>query len=199
TDTPPFRRDPDRILCTFSGAFRSWHGAVHLAAALARLHAAGDHRFGGVFVGDGPERLAVERAARDVPGVVFTGALPHDSVPNALAAADIGVAPFDTGRHAPLRLGFYWSPLKIFEYMACGLPVVAPALPRLRRLVHHQHEGLLYDPDDPRALDRALVTLADPATRKRMGAAAHLRAIRDFSWGAHCAILDRRLRALVRP
>ena len=59
----------ERVLCVFAGAFRSWHGAMHLAAALARLHQAGDSRFGGVFIGDGPERAAVERVARDVPGV----------------------------------------------------------------------------------------------------------------------------------
>jgi len=46
----PFVRDPTRILCVFAGAFRSWHGVVHLTAALARLHQAGDHRFGGVTV-----------------------------------------------------------------------------------------------------------------------------------------------------
>jgi glycosyltransferase involved in cell wall biosynthesis len=194
----PFTPDDSRVWSVFAGAFRSWHGVVHLAAALARLHRAGDHRFGAVLIGDGPERGAVERAARDVPGVVFTGALPHARLPAALAAADIGVAPFDPMKHAPLRLGFYWSPLKIFEYMAVGLPVVAPDLPRLRRLIESGIEGVLYDPKDPRALDRALTSLGDPADRRRMGAAARARVVRDFSWAAHCAGLDRRLRALKR-
>jgi glycosyltransferase involved in cell wall biosynthesis len=193
----PYPRDGSRIQCVFAGAFRSWHGAAHLAAALARLHAAGDHRFGGVFIGDGPERGAAERAARGLPGFVFTGALPHDRLPAALAAADIGVAPFDPTRHGALRLGFYWSPLKVFEYMAAGLPVVAPALPRLRQLVEHEREGLLYDPEEPRALDRALQALADEATRRRLGAAARARVVADFSWDAHCATLSRRLDALV--
>ena len=194
----PFPRDPARIWCVFAGAFRSWHGVVHLSAALARLHRAGDHRFGAVFIGDGPERAATERASRDVPGIVFTGALPHAQLPAALAAADIGVAPFDPSKHAPLRLGFYWSPLKIFEYMAVGLPVVAPALPRLKRLVANGREGLLYAPTDPRGLDRAIVALADETVRRRMGAAARARVVRDFSWAAHCAALDQRLRRLRR-
>jgi glycosyltransferase involved in cell wall biosynthesis len=194
----PFARDPNRILCVFAGAFRSWHGVVHLSAALARLHRAGDTRFGAVFIGDGPERASAERAARDVPGVTFTGFLPHATLPAALAAADIGVAPFDPIKHAPLRLGFYWSPLKIFEYMAVGLPVVAPALPRLKRLVEDGHEGVLYSPKDPRGLDQALVALADAATRRRMGTAARARVVRDYSWRAHCAVLDKRLRAVRR-
>jgi glycosyltransferase involved in cell wall biosynthesis len=134
-----------------------------------------------------------------VPGIVFTGAVPHADMPGWLASADIGVAPFDPVKHAPLRLGFYWSPLKIFEYMAAGLPVVAPALPRLSRLIESGREGLLYDALDPRALDRALQTLGDEAARRRMGAAARARVVRDFSWDAHCAALDARLRALVQP
>jgi glycosyltransferase involved in cell wall biosynthesis len=192
----PFSRDPHRVLCVFAGAFRAWHGAAHLPAALARLAAAGDTRFGAVMIGDGPERETAERAAGHTPAVVFTGALPHDQLPACLASADIGVAPFDPDRHAPLRLGFYWSPLKIFEYMASGLPVVAPALSRLGRLVEHGREGLLYDPDDPRALDRTLVALADADVRRRLGAAARERVVRDFSWQAHCAALDARLRQL---
>ena len=81
--------------------------------------------------------------------------------------------------------------------MAVGLPVVAPALPRLRRLVEHGREGWLYDLDDPRALDRALEALADPAGRRAMGAAARSRVVRDFSWAAHCRALDARFSALV--
>jgi glycosyltransferase involved in cell wall biosynthesis len=182
----------------FAGAFRPWHGVARLTAALARLSAAGDHRFGAILIGDGPERAAVARAARDVPGIVFTGALPHARLPEALAAGDIGVAPFDPARHRALTLGFYWSPLKLFEYMAVGLPVVAPALPRLRRLVEHGREGLLYDPGEPCGLDRALTELADPDVRRRLGAAARARVVRDFGWAAHCARLDARLRSLTR-
>jgi glycosyltransferase involved in cell wall biosynthesis len=186
------------VTAVFAGAFRSWHGAVQLSAAIARLRAAGDARVGAVLIGDGPERPAAEHAARDVPGVVFTGALPHAQLPANLAAADVGVAPFDPSQHQALRLGFYWSPLKIFEYMASGLPVVAPALPRLRALVEDGREGLLYDPAAPRGLDAALVALEDRALRTRLGAAARARVVRDFSWQSHCAALEARMRTLVR-
>jgi glycosyltransferase involved in cell wall biosynthesis len=192
----PFARDGSRIVCVFAGAFRAWHGTTALAAALARLHARGDQRFAGVFIGDGPERRATEHAAAGVPAVTFTGALRHDQMPAALAASDIGVAPFDVARHRALDLGFYWSPLKVFEYMAAGLPVVAPALPRLTRLVEHGVEGVLYDPADPAGVDQALVSLADPVVRRAMGTAARRRVVQDFSWEAHCATLDGRLRAL---
>lgn len=196
TGPVPFARTPGRVHAVFAGAFRSWHGAERLARTLTDLHKRGDSRFAGVFIGDGPERAATERAAAGVPGVTFTGAITHDALPAALAAADVGVAPFEPDRHAPLSLGFYWSPLKVFEYMAAGLPVVAPALPRLRTLIAHDTEGLLYDPDDPEGLARALTTLVDPAARARLGAAARARVVRDFSWDAHCRQLDTRLRTL---
>jgi glycosyltransferase involved in cell wall biosynthesis len=187
-----------RVVCVFSGAFRRWHGAVTLADTLARRTRAGDDRFAGLFIGDGPERAAAERAAAGIGSITFTGALPHDQVPARLASADIGVAPFDVTRHPPLQLSFYWSPLKIFEYMASGLPVVAPALPRLQQIVEHGREGWLYAPADPRGLDDALEALVDPAVRAAMGTAARERVVRDFSWQAHCRALDARLRQLVR-
>lgn len=194
--TPGIPRSADRIWCVFAGAFRPWHGAARLAEALAQLHAAGDQRFGGVFIGNGPERTAAEAAAAGVPAVVFTGAVSHDRLPALLAGCDIGVAPFEPERHPPLALAFYWSPLKVFEYMAAGLPVVAPRLPRLAALVEHGREGWLYDRGAPDSLASALVALADADMRRKLGTAARDRAVRDFSWRAHCEALDRRLREL---
>jgi glycosyltransferase involved in cell wall biosynthesis len=135
-------------------------------------------------------------AAGADPRFVFAGAVSHDDMPAALAAADIGVAPFDIARHPPLALGFYWSPLKVFEYMASGLPVVAPALPRLRALVGDGVEGTLYEPATPAALADALTALADPGRRAQLGGAARARAVRDYSWEAHCRALDRAFREL---
>jgi glycosyltransferase involved in cell wall biosynthesis len=118
-------------------------------------------------------------------------------MPALIAAADIGVAPFDVSAHAPLALAFYWSPLKVFEYMAAGLPVVAPAIDRLRTIVRDRQEGLLYDAGDPAGLADALETLADPARRAQLGAAARARVVEHYSWAAHCAKLDAVMRATV--
>jgi glycosyltransferase involved in cell wall biosynthesis len=115
-------------------------------------------------------------------------------MPACLAASDIGVAPFDVDAHGPLSLGFYWSPLKIFEYMASGLPVVAPALPRIASLAAHGTEALLYDPSQPGTLADALAALLDAPLRARLGAAARARAEREYGWAAHCRALDAALR-----
>lgn len=184
----PFTR-PAGVLAVFAGAFRNWHGAVHLARAMVELRTRGRGEFAAVFIGDGPEIPRVRAAAAGLPNVIFTGPVPHDVMPACLAAADIGVAPFDVAAHRPLALGFYWSPLKIFEYMAAGLPVVAPSVDRIPRLVEHGKEGLLYPPDAPGALADALERLASQAIRQALGAAARDRAVREYSWKAHCGAL----------
>jgi glycosyltransferase involved in cell wall biosynthesis len=186
----PYVRLAVTTVAVFAGAFRSWHGAIHLVEAIKTLRSRGHTQIGAVLIGDGPERHRVSRAAHGMETVLLTGALPHDSMPAALAAADIGVAPFDVGAHAPLSLGFYWSPLKMFEYMASGLPVVAPAVGRIPSLVADRREGVLYDPRDRDALADALLTLSDPAVRKTLGAAARGRAVREYSWAAHCRALE---------
>ena len=192
----PFAKAPGEIVAVFAGAFRAWHGAIQLVDAVKKLHERGLDAFRAVFLGDGPERPAAMAAAAGDPRFVFAGAVSHDEMPAALAAADIGVAPFDVARHPPLALGFYWSPLKVFEYMASGLPVVAPALPRLRDLVQDAVEGRLYEPATAEALADALATLADPGRRAQLGGAARARAVRDYSWEAHCRALDQAFREL---
>ena len=188
---------PPGIVAVFAGAFRSWHGAINLARAMRRIRERGRQDLSALFIGDGPELPAVRTEADGLEHVVFTGAIPHTAMPAALAAAHIGVAPFDIGAHKPLALGFYWSPLKMFEYMSSGLPVVAPGVARIPELVEHGREGLLYDASDENGLAAALEKLADdPQMRTALGTAARERAVRDYSWDAHCRALDDRIRRL---
>ena len=190
---------PSGIVAVFAGAFRNWHGAVHLARAIRRLRERGLNDIAALFIGDGPELPAVKTEAAGIDRVIFTGAVPHAIMPAALASAHIGVAPFDMAAHKPLALGFYWSPLKMFEYMASGLPVVAPAVGRIPALVGSGREGLLYDPADANGLAAALEQLAgDSQLRQRLGSWARERALREFSWEAHCRALDERI-ARIRP
>ena len=191
---PVVERGPATTLAVFAGAFRSWHGAVHLVRAIRSLERRGRRDIGAVLIGHGPEWDRSRREAAGSSLIQLTNAIPHARMPGALAHADVGVAPFDVGAHGPLSLGFYWSPLKIFEYMSAGLPVVAPAVDRIPALVADGREGILYDPAAHDSLADALVRLADdPALRARLGAAARERAVRDYSWAAHCRALEAKI------
>ena len=190
----PFTRTEGETVVIFTGAFRAWHGAVTLVDAMRRLRARGRQDLRAVLIGDGPELPNVRRAAEGLDGIVLPGALPRDQIPACLAAADIGVAPFDPTAHPSLALGFYWSPLKVFEYMASGLPVVVPRIDRLTQLVADGEQGLFYERSDPDGLAQALERLTDIGLRRRLGAAARQRAVTEFTWKRHCEVIDQALR-----
>ena len=81
--------------------------------------------------------------------------------------------------------------------MASSLPVVAPAIPRLRSLVAEGTEGVLYEPATPEALADALATLDGEERRVSLGAAARERAVRDYSWRTHCRALSAAIERLI--
>ena len=101
TGAVPFDRPASRTLVVFAGAFRAWHGAQLLVDAMRRLREHGRDDIDAVLIGDGPELPAVRRAAERIDGVTCVGPVAHEAMPACLAAADVGVAPFDVGRHAP--------------------------------------------------------------------------------------------------
>ena len=188
--------EPNVPVAVFLGSFRAWHGAAGFVQAARRLLATGAN-VAFLTIGSGPE-LAELRAQVSVSGVphgrfVFAGARPHDTIPDFLALADIGVAPFDLSAHPPLtKFGFYWSPLKIFEYMAMALPVITVNVPPLNEIVRDGKEGLLYESGNIAGLTTALETLASQAPlRRTLGESARLRVIERYSWQAHCRALDK--------
>ena len=110
---------------------------------------------------------------------LFTGAVAPHQVPGLLASMDVAVAPY------PKLANFYFSPLKVYEYMAAGLPVVASRIGQLTQVLRHEETGLLCPPGDAAALAAALERLrCDPALRKRLGAAARATALKKHTWDA---------------
>ncbi len=177
----------------FLGSFRAWHGVLDFVRAAALLLAAGrDCRF--LLVGDGPERPAAERLAAAWPGrFEFSGAVPYAEVPCLLAGAQVGVAPFNTAPHPALRAaGFFWSPLKVYEYMAAGLPVVTADIAPLNQVIRDGQEGALYREGDVAGLAAAITRLLDdPGTAREFGRRARARVAKHYSWQRHCAELER--------
>jgi glycosyltransferase involved in cell wall biosynthesis len=195
TGAVPLTKQPGDTIVIFSGSFRAWHGAAHVVDAIRRLRARGRTDIKAVLIGSGPELANVRSAAAQVEGVSVLDPVPHAKLPPIIAAADIGAAPYDISFNAALADEFHWSPLKVYEYMACGLPVVAPYIERLSKLVRDGREALLYDAADPDGLANAIERLADPVLRRQLGEAARARAEERFNWRGHCRLLDEAIRA----
>jgi glycosyltransferase involved in cell wall biosynthesis len=189
---------PDAVVVGFAGSLKPWHGLDTLIEAVALLRAdVPSVRV--LVVGTGPLEAQVRArvAALGLDRVaVLTGAVAHAAMPEMLATLDIAVAPYLT---VP---DFYFSPLKLYEYMASGLAVVASAIGDIPSLVRAGETGLLSPPADPAALATALRALAgDPDLRARLGAAARAEAERH-TWAANAGTigaLANALRAGLRP
>lgn len=160
---------PDRpFTVAFVGTLKPWHGVATLVAAFGIL-AGRNVPMRLLLIGDGPERKALEAQTHTLgiePIVRFTGSVAPSEIPALLAGADAAIAPY------PAMDDFYFSPLKIMEYMAAGLPVVASRVGDLAGIVAHDRTGLLVRPGDPLDLADALTHLAaEPARARALGAA----------------------------
>lgn len=177
----PAQRPPEAFTVGFVGTLKPWHDLSTLVDGFARLAAARcDARL--LVVGDGPRRAALEAdlAARGLTNrATLTGAIDAAEVPGLLRRMSVGVAPYSAGQP------FYFSPLKLYEYMAAGLPVLASRIGHLPDVVRDGVDGILTAPDDGAALGAALIGLADdPGHAARLGTAARARAVSELGWDA---------------
>jgi glycosyltransferase involved in cell wall biosynthesis len=184
-DPELFRSVPDRgaarrrlgldgqFVVGWIGSFRRFHALEQAVDAVAGLDGTTL-----LLVGDGPERARVERLAHE-RGVALrcTGTIPHDAIPEHLAAMDVGLVLASSER------GFHYSPLKLAEYFAAGLAVVAPRAGSLPEQLRDGVDALLVRAGDREELERALRRLRDdPEARARMGSAARSVAADQWSW-----------------
>lgn len=179
----------------FVGGLRPWHGVEALPDVLERVAA----RHPGVrlvVAGDGPLAPVLERDLADrglSDRVVLTRAVPHDDVPGLIRQLDVALAPYPVLDH-----DFYFSPLKVVEYMACGVPVVAPAVGEIPRLVRDHVTGVLYPVGDLDALtDACTAMLDDPALARRLGSAGEALVRERYTWDHIAARIASEAQALV--
>ena len=172
---------PERF-AVFFGQFPAWQGistlleAVKLPAWPSGLPL--------VFVGDGAMRPDVEAAVVEMPGrVLYLGRLPYDEVAQVVAHAVVSFVPM----MAPERETMF-SPLKLYESMACGVPVVASNVVGISEVVSEWQCGILFPAGDACAIAEAAArNVGDPLEAREMGHHGRDAAVARFSWRARAS------------
>lgn len=168
----------DAVTIGFVGSMKAWHGVVELVQAVADLGPSSPAQL--VVAGTGPQAGAIAAlVAQNGLGsrTCLLGEVAHAQIPSVLGSLDIGAAPYSTDDD------FYFSPLKVLEYLAAGLPVVCPSAGDLPALVGDA--GVLYPADERSALVDALrVLVDDPEGRGRAAASARARAA-HLTWDSN--------------
>jgi glycosyltransferase involved in cell wall biosynthesis len=173
-----------RFVLGFVGFMRDWHGLDRVLRFMKEqprddLHA--------LFVGDGPDRARLERIAAELglaSRLTITGVVQRDAVPAAVAAFDVALQP---------AVVEYASPLKLFEYLYVGLPILAPDSPNIREVLSDGDNGLLFDATDESSFGAALTRLLqDEALRGRLATrAGETVRLRDLTWAGNARRVTR--------
>lgn len=149
------RRVFDDFTIGFVGRLNAWQGIDILLEALRELSDEGLKDVYLVLVGDGAMRAAWERKTQTLgltDRVRFLGQIDFNDIPPSIAGVDIGFS-----GQVPTQNGkMYHSPLKIYEYMAMGKPVIGSAYADSQQTIEEGKTGFLFPPSDKQALKNAI-------------------------------------------
>lgn len=164
----------DEPVVLFVGSLQPWHGCDVLVQAFAKVYQrCPSARL--LIVGDGKVRQSLEAQVKTLGlngSVRFAGYVPHTQVPEFLAIADVAVLPYPE-----LPVPFYFSPIKLFEYMGAGRAIVASRSGQIAEILRDGETGRLVSPGSVDELAQALIELCtSPDRGAALGRQAQLEA-----------------------
>jgi glycosyltransferase involved in cell wall biosynthesis len=169
----------DRFVVGFVGSMKAWHGVDTVLQAL-RLVGDVNSPFRLLLVGSGPMLPQLQEQSRRLgltDAVHMTGAVPHHAVPDLVRAMDVTVVSYAADA------ADYFSPVKLFEYMAMARPVVAARIGQVCGVIDEGRTGWFYTPGIARELASVIGMLEHERDLCRTaGAAARERVIREHTW-----------------
>ncbi|MGV3771829.1 MAG: glycosyltransferase family 4 protein [Verrucomicrobiales bacterium] len=172
--TPLEIKVPDRYVIFF-GAMAAWQGIPTMLEAAN--HVAWPPGVSLLLAGDGVEVANVQKAAAKNPLIQYLGKVPYRKLPGVISRSIAGIA------ISKPREGSGLSPLKLYETMACGVPVIASDVEPMDALVRNAGAGLIVPKDDAGALAAAVRQLAaEPAMAKAMGDRGRKLVVEEHSW-----------------
>ncbi len=159
--------------CVYIGAFKEWDGLEDIILAVKYLK--GLHlEIKVLLIGDGVRRYSIEQLVSSnnlTDNIYFTGKVSLGSISKFASQAKIGIAPYNTRlseRGKFDQYGFYFSPLKVVEYLRMGLPVVSSNYPLIKKIIT-SNIGITYPPGNIKLLAESLVTLANDKNLGKKG------------------------------
>jgi len=169
----------DQRLAVYTGHLYEWKGASLFAEAASQLEDVHALIVGGTE--EDVRRLRSEVSEHGWKNVEVIGYVAPDQIPLYQVAADVVVLP-NSAKSEISRL--HTSPLKLFEYMASGSPIVASDLPSLREVLRDNENAILVEPDDANALTNGIKKmLEDRVLADRLAAAAR-KDVEAMTWSA---------------
>ena len=168
-------------IVAFIGNLAPHHGIEYLIkSAPIVLNVLPNTKF--LIVGDGAIKKELINLSERIgvsDEIIFTGRVSYEIVPLYINMADVCVAPFIRARNE--RIGL--SPLKIYEYLACGKPVVASDIKGIGDLLRNSNAGIAVTPEDPVELANAIIKLLkNEKLRKQMGKNGRKVMVNNYSW-----------------
>ncbi len=164
----------------FVGSFHYWHGVENLISLINEvLKRTSNVKF--LMVGQGGPMLTTfkkfiqDRQLSDQ--VILTGFVPHDKIPEFVSSMDIVLAPY------PQLDFFYYSPVKVYEYMAAGKAVVASRIGQIAEMIRDGYNGFLCRPGDlDEMLEKILTLVQNESLRQTLGRNARQSIAENHTW-----------------
>lgn len=170
----------DKYIC-YVGNLAPWQGVEYLIKA-APLILEKENKINFIIIGDGILGNDLRRAVKNsnfFDKFLFTGKVPYEKVPGYINSSDVCVAPFIRARNE--RIGL--SPLKIYEYLACGKPVVASDIEGVGSFLRETKSGIAVEPENHEKLADGLIELLQKENMaKEMGRNGREIVIKKHGW-----------------
>lgn len=178
--TSPYTATLPERYAVFFGALSPWQGVDVLLAAAE--HEEWPTGVSLVVIGDGKLRTNVDQASEHNHRIVSLGTLPYADVPGVVAASMCSIVL----KHRNEDSGV--SPLKLYESMACGIPVVVSDISGMTDVVRDQECGIVVNLTDAASVARAVTRLdSDPETARAMGERGRRAVELHYSWAIRAA------------
>jgi glycosyltransferase involved in cell wall biosynthesis len=126
-------------------------------------------------------RFLVTAEGRSTENLRYLGKIPYDDVPRHVASADIGLCIYENIDYYPR---FYFSPLKLYDYMASGLPVLGTDVGQIRRVIEEHGSGILAGNSIEDIVSGLLRLKKDDRARREMGARGRAAVADRYNWGS---------------